>query len=988
MEEPQEKTNHLIDRNNAKTVPPTTIVGIGASAGGLEALNAFFENMPENSGMAFIVVQHLSPDYKSMMVELLSRKTNINVLRVEDGMKVQADSIYLIPPEKNLTLFQGKLFLAPQTLQRGLKLPIDVLFQSLAKDLGGKAIGVILSGTGSDGTLGIRHIKEAGGMVVVQDPSDAKFDGMPQSALLTGVPDIVLPASQIPKALIDFIKHPLSNTSAAAEDAADDDRSKALPGILAVVHNQLGIDFSQYKQETVVRRIERRISVNQLHSMAEYLAFLQDVPNEVNVLHKELLIGVTRFFRDTEAFAQIQELVIPKLFEGKPLNTPIRVWSAACSTGEEPYSIAILLLEHMQEHGLYNNVKVFATDLDKNAIDFASQGSFPESMASDVGEERLKRFFAKEEGSFRINDKIRKMVIFAEHNLTKDPPFSKIDLVICRNLLIYFKPEMQRKVLNMFHYALNENSYLFLGSSESINLLSPFFEPVSTKWKIFQSKKSFAQALHHSPLELDNAMRFRTQQSKNLFAPSKKAGEGTEMMDDILEQLIEIFSPASVLLNARREVMFFFSNANRFVHMPKGRVSWNILDLVSPGLAPLLSNILKQAEAKDQLIYYKGCTYKDDEGKLLTINLTAKKISSKRNANQYFIVAFNENEPTKADAASVAAISIDQDISQRITDLERELQHRDESLQTTIEELETTNEELQATNEELVASNEELQSTNEELQSVNEELYTVNSEYQNKIEELTQLNSDMNNLLRNTLIGTLFLDSSLQIRKFTNEITHLFNVLSVDIGRSIFDISHNATVDVHDIIRKVRLDRKMSNTEIQNFSGGWYMLRVQPYEKSGQEMEGVIVTLVDINELKKAQKAARSAENRLQKTIGAGKMAWWDWDYETGKVDYSPIKAHMLGYEPEELEPMVYAFTKMIHPDDYEKAMKDMRDHLTNKVEIYETEYRLRCKDGSYKWLYDRGGITERDKDGKPKRIAGVVFDISLWKEQRQKADE
>lgn len=827
---------------------PTHYVGIGASAGGLEALEEFFKTMPKDTGMAFIVVQHLSPDYKSMMVELLSRKTSMPVLQIEDGTTVEANRIYLVPPKKNLEIFHSQLFLNEQVRDAGLNLPIDIFFRSLAIDQKKKAIGIILSGTGSDGTLGARAIKEQGGMVMVQDYTSAKFDGMPKSAISTGLVDYILEAGKMSDALIKYVKHPLvAKTDSSLEPNKEE---TDFVKILSLIRSHVGEDFSYYKPKTIIRRIEHRISVNQFRDSEEYIQLLLKSKRECEILAKEFLIGVTQFFRDAEAFELFSKDVLPEVFKDHEEKKQIRMWSAACSTGEEAYTVAILCLEYMRRHNINVDLKIFATDVDKDAIKFAGLASYPDSIVSDVPQNLLKSHFIKKRDSYQINDKIRQMVIFSHHNVIADPPFSKIDAIICRNLLIYLKPEVQKKVLGLFQYSLSNGGFLFLGSSESLSEVSEAFETVSSKWKLFRYRKGYPAPLLASLLSVRTA-------PSNAPLPIVKDLPNMnqqQIQHELYESALNHFAPAGVIVDSNNHIVHFFKDIKRYLNFPQGQASYHLLDLIDPQLSMVVSNMLFRIRKDKNEVYLSKVKFSEN-GRTTFLNLSAKLVQLKRIKQEFVIVSIAEYQDSRPEPIDDAdhRYDFDEQATERIRELERELQYREENLQTTVEELETSNEELQATNEELVSSNEELQSTNEELQSVNEELYTVNSQYQDKINELTTLNNDMSNLLANTQIGTLFLDSQQTIRKFTQEITRIINVLDTDIGRPFTHLTFNCDYqhlyrDVNDVLDTLQI----KEVEVKGHDGEWYLLKIQPYRHSDRSIHGVLITQINISALKKA----------------------------------------------------------------------------------------------------------------------------------------
>ncbi|MFO8042233.1 MAG: chemotaxis protein CheB, partial [Alkalispirochaeta sp.] len=792
------------------------IVAIGASAGGLEALESFFDHMPATTDFAFVVIQHLSPDYKSLMGELLAKHTTMQIAQAEDGLQLRPGVIHLIPRKKNMTVYQGTLFLTEQ--EHGLNLPIDIFMQSLAEDAGERGVGVVLSGTGSDGTRGLRAIKEAGGLVIVQDEEDAKFNGMPRSAISTGIVDFILPAAQIPEELQSFVSGKVRLVDQESSDSAG--ATNSITKIFILIKRKTGVDLSFYKENTILRRLERRMGINQIHDVQRYIQFLEESPNETTTLFKEILIGVTRFFRDRPAFETLAEEVIPAIFEGKERHEQIRVWVAGCSTGEEAYSIAILLSEYAELHFLHNEIKIFATDIDKDAIEFASYGNYPESIAADASPERLTKYFVRKGESYQIVPSIREKVIFAYHNIFKDPPFRRIDLISCRNLLIYLQPVLQKKVLSNFHFSLNEEGYLFLGSSETVGDLTTYFRTIDTKWKLFAYKgSSAAPKIELNTPDTPEGWRERLEATQatqatvgHTHASHRKPSRNTEPM---YEELIEHYLPPTVVVDENRQVVHTFGDLATYLQIPTGKMDLDVMKMARPSVNIPLGTALQTAIRENQFVAYDDISVPHGDTDHVVIRLAVRPLRSAYNARFFAIVFDKQDHPDRSADLPVQRFDVEDSVRRRISDLENELQHTKENLQATIEELETSNEELQATNEELLSSNEELQSTNEELQSVNEELITVNSEYQKKIDELSELNDDMNNLLSGTAIGTIFLDGNLTIRKFTPPAARQINIIKTDVGRPFADLSHNLRYDrLLEDIAQVHSSERPSELEV------------------------------------------------------------------------------------------------------------------------------------------------------------------------------
>ena len=945
------------------------IAGIGASAGGLEALQEFFSSTPTDAPLAFVVVQHLSPDYKSLMDELLARHTKIKIQIAQDGMQVEQNNIYLIPPGKNISIYHDKLYLDDQNHKKSLNLPIDIFFRSLAKDKGKNAVGIILSGTGSDGTLGIKAIKEAGGMVMVQDEKTARFDGMPRNALATGLVDFVLPPSKMPEALIHFIKHPLARSNKEIENILSQNIDE-LSKIALILRDHTGVDFSFYKENTIIRRLERRISINRFNSLAEYVVFLNESNKEKDTLYRELLIGVTRFFRDNEAFVSLQDHIFPKIdFKNKKI---IRIWSTGCSTGEEVYSLAILFMEHLEKYDYDCDIKIFATDIDKYALDQASAGFYPDSVVADIDPMLLTKYFTKRENGFQVHESIRKMVVFANHNLLKDPPFSKLDLLVCRNLFIYIKPEIQKRILSSFFYSLYPEGFLFLGSSETLGTLHEAFEPVDTKWKIYRVKSGYKPSL----IKNMPAPVYFTGETKSQPSSVLKSTHGSKF-EQFAENLLSSIAPPTVVLDDEDNIVHIINDVNKYISFKPGKFSMNLYHHLHPDLTMIVSTQLHNLKKDGKPITYENITGLTGLEKL-SLTIEAKRVFIQN--SHYNVITFREHIGVEVDTEMVKT-TFDESETRRYKELQAELQYTKENLQATVEELETSNEELQSSNEELIASNEELQSTNEELQSVNEELFTVNYEYQSKIDELTKINADINNLLKNTEVGALYLDSKLCIRKITPLVARLTNILPSDIGRPI---SHIAAISVYpnmaEDIAHVSEKLQVIEKELKISEVSYFLVRILPYRTESNAIEGILLTFTDITRLKHQEQSNRLVNKRLQDALQMGQMAWWEWDAITGKVTMDERKATMIGYTLEEFPDTVEGICSLIHPDDYEPTMELMRDHLSGKKPEWVATYRIKRKDGSYGWYYDRGMITHRAADGRPLKLMGTVIEVSHLK--------
>ena len=865
--------------NSPDAVSPTHYIGIGASAGGLEALQDLFANTPSDTGVAYIVVQHLSPDYKSMVPELLSRYSDMPIQQISDSTEIYPDHIYLMPPRKNMMIADGKLLLTDAMPESPPQMPIDFFFKSLAQNYGHRAVGIVLSGTGSDGTRGIKSLKEEGGLVIVQEPDSAKFDGMPRSAMNTGLADLILPATDIGENLVRFFQHPYISGAQPVRSENEED-NQAYDDIFKLLKRQSSINFSQYKASTVARRIERRLGINQLNGLNSYHRLLLESPKELQILSKELLIGVTRFFRDEEVFDYINGRVIPDLVASvMERDKSLRIWVAGCSTGEEAYSLAILFREYIEKEELDCKVSIFATDVDSNAIAEASTGLYSEDIQFDVSEERLEKYFEGRPGGFQIVRSIRESVIFATHNMLEDPPFSNIDLVTCRNVLIYFQQGAQKRVLSSLFFALRYKGYLWLGPSESMGDLKSQFDQVSDRNKLFQKISNQRVPVGSTPPGITFTGKLASPVSMQPFNSVTRASKAVSgPLSLVQDRLLKEFVPACIVLSDTFEAVHVYGDVSRFVRpMGAGKVSNNINDIIHEDLSVAVSTALYRCEKCEEDIFYTDVILHDDDGEDLNLNLSVLIVRSGDRESPMtstnYVIQFQINE----DAERVTAkpgVSFDAQESsrQRIMDLESELIKKQEHLQVTIEELETTNEELQSANEELMSANEELQSTNEELQSVNEELYTVNSEYQEKITQLTELNDDLDSVINATNIGIVFLDESLSIRKFTSVAKQYIHLMENDVGRPFHHISHD--LKYHDLISdvvSVSTNGETIERAVYTRTESAVLVRILPYRNSGGRISrGIVITLTNISRQRFVEAALERAQSQLRDVVLEG----------------------------------------------------------------------------------------------------------------------
>ncbi|MHB9037529.1 MAG: chemotaxis protein CheB [Armatimonadota bacterium] len=838
---------------------PSYIVAVGGSAGGLEAFERFFAGIPPNTGMAFVVIQHLDPTHKALMPELLQRSIEMPVRQIEDGMVVEANHIYVIPPNTDLSISDGRLRLSEPSAAHGQRLPIDSFFQSLAAERGDKSIAVIVSGMGTDGTLGLKAIKEVSGVVLVQSPDSAKFDGMPRSAIGTGQVDCVASIDDLPKELIAYVNHVPRLRKEISE--SDDHPHGALQKILRLLTTRTGHDFSLYKKSTLYRRIEKRAGLHQIGGISEYASYVEQSPEEMDALFRELLIGVTRFFRDPEAFEYLQDKVIPDLVKSAAQGCSIRVWVPACSTGEEAYSLAILLRECLDRLRPDAGIKlqIFATDIDERAIEVARKGLYPANITSDVSSERLERFFAKVDSGYVVGKLIRETVVFAPQNLTADPPFTKMDMVSCRNLLIYFSPELQRKVLPIFHHALNPNGILFLGTAEGIGSLEELFSTIDGKWKVFRRKEMAATQTRLMKIPF-RAPFVETPEVENLEMDTTM-----DVKEALRRTLLERYAPPSVVVTTDGDIVLVSGRTGKYLEPAEGMANWNVSAMAREGLRLELPGAIHRSAIHKTTVSLKGLNVKTN-GDYQKVDVTVNPLIQPSGASELFVVTFEDVLPS--DTVDAVTRPSDEPDAKHVG-IEKELAHTKERLQATLEEMESTSEELKSANEELQSTNEELQSTNEELttskeelQSLNEELVTLNTELQSKVDDLSALNNDIVNLMNSTQVATIFLDGELLIKRFTPAVVGTFNLRSIDVGRPITDITQILKYETIEYdVRSVLDTLTIHESQVESNDGRWFIMRIMPYRTIDNVIDGVVITFSDITQLKRLEERLLKSES-------------------------------------------------------------------------------------------------------------------------------
>jgi two-component system CheB/CheR fusion protein len=843
------------------------IVGIGASAGGLEALEHFLSHVPKNSGMAFVIVQHLDPTRKGIMPELLQRATGMTVMQVKDRTLVQPDHVYVIPPNKDMSILHGVLHLLAPAAPRGLRLPIDFFLRSLAQDQQEHSIGVILSGMGSDGTLGLRAIKEKAGVVLVQEPATAKFDGMPRSAVDAGLADIVAPVEDLPGRILGFLQRTplIARTEAAREDKTQSALEKAI--ILLRAHT--GSDFSFYKRNTFYRRIERRMGIHQISKMAAYVRYLQENSQELNLLFKELLIGVTNFFRDPAAWEQLREQAIPTLLASRSPGQVLRAWVPGCSTGEEAYSLAIVLKEAVEEVKPKGQctIQVFATDLDRDAIDKARQGVFPANIAADVSPERLRRFFAKDEHGYRVHKEIREMVIFAPQNLIMDPPFTKLDILSCRNLLIYLTAEVQKKLIPMFHYSLSPGGILLLGSAETIGDCTDLFAPLNGNLRLFRRTES---VLRPEQVAFPSSFSAVAPAGPEIHPVTKPLAS----LQSLADQLVLLrYAPPAVLANDKGDILYVSGRTGKYLEPAAGKANWNLFAMAREGLRYELADAFQKALRKKGIVALHGLKIGTNGGEQC-VDVILQRLDEPGPLQGLLMIVFTDvaapvaakaaGRPSKPHARSPRLAELEQELLQ----VRGEARATHEEMQTSQEELRSANEELQSTNEELQSTNEELMTSKEEMQSLNEELQTVNTELQAKVDELSRASNDMKNLLDSTDIATLFLDKDLNVRRFTPQATKIIKLIPADTGRPITDLASDLSYpeladDAREVLRKLTFAEKPIGAR----DGRWFTVRIMPYRTHDDRIDGVVITFADITVAKTLEAKLREKHAVLEKDV-------------------------------------------------------------------------------------------------------------------------
>ena len=832
----------------------TRIVGLGASAGGLAALEKFIGQVPAGSGMAYVVVQHMDPTHEALLSTLLQRVTTMPVREVTDAMAVQPDAVYVIPPGCELTVAKGSLRLGAARQPRGRRLPIDVLFRSLARDQGAQAIGVVLSGMGADGTLGLKEIKRQGGLTLAQQPDSAQFDSMPQNAIASGCVDIVaLPEAMPARIARTAAPEAATSAAAAAPQPLDAGQTDALGTILRLLRNHCKHDLSLYKVSTLLRRIERRVAVHKLDSVGAYAGFLQNNPQELNLLFAELLIGVTEFFRDPQVWLDLKETVLPQLLAQHPDETPLRAWIVGCSTGEEAYSLAMVFKEVLdaQPQAPTRTLQIFATDLSADAITVARKGLYPAKIAKDMAPDRLARFFHTQTGGLLIDKSLRDMVLFAQHDVILDPPFTRLDILACRNVLIYFSTVLQQRLMPLFHYSLRPGGVLLLGGSETIGRSHSLFSPLTPKSRLYRRTD---QALNAGTIDFPvnrHRASHKTEQETNVSPPFTHTANLQSLADQVL---LQTFSPPAVLVNEAGDILYISGRTGRYLEPAAGKANWNIHVMARPGLRTQLAMALRQAFRDKTVVELSGLHI--EENAPHTLNVTVQAVLEPKALQGMVMVVFREVAAPRASRAKKgqAQVPLDNALRSELERAHEEIAALRKEMLASKEELQATNEALQSANEELQSANEELTTSKEEAQSMNEELQTINSELQTKLDDLALAQSDMQNLLNSTDIATLFLDNDLNVRRFTEKATGIFHLREGDVGRPLSDLASNLVYpQLHSDAKETLRTLTPCLQQIATTDGRWFSVRIMPYRTLTNMIQGVVLTFVEITVAKELE---------------------------------------------------------------------------------------------------------------------------------------
>jgi two-component system CheB/CheR fusion protein len=950
-----------------------SVVGIGGSAGALESFKAFFEAMPPDSGAAFVIIQHLAPAHKSLLTELLAQHTRMRVVEAQDNMPAEPNCVYVIPPNQYLGIRDGVLYLAKPVMEHGIRMPIDYFLRSLAEDRQERAVCILFSGAGSDGAMGVRAVRGAGGLAIAQDQT-AQFGEMPRSAVATGLVDLVLPPSQMPRALTEYLRQPYVRCGEPADVLAAEGKPGGLNEIFAIVLAQTNCDFRCYKKSTILRRIERRMGLRHISDMAQYSGMLRQDADEVSQLHKDLLINVTAFFRDAEAFEEFRLKVIQPLVQSQQTDDPVRVWVPGCSSGEEAYSVAMLLMEEVAAARKNCPAHIFATDIDDEALQLARVGIYPAGIAADVRIERLAKFFIRKEQGYQVSDSLRNSAVFAAQSLIADPPFSKMDIISCRNLLIYLDAETQAKLIPLFNFALRPDGYLFLGKSESVGGRHDLFDTISKKARLYR------RLTPARPIALDTPIVPGRKRPPPSAGPSESKSPAVFYTDSIRQALLSHFAASVVLVDPKGHILQFHGQTSKYLNMPTGEPTLNLLDTAKEGLSLKLRSAMRQAAGDGKAAVIESVPLTRDQNSLF-VRVVVAPIAQRGEKEPLLAVIFEDiPRPAIVDAAPVQSSESETIVRQ----LEDELRVTQQDLQSSIEELQASNEELRVANEEVISSNEELHSTNEELetskeelQSVNEELTTVNSQLHEKVEKLEKANDDIANFLESTRIATVFMDNELRIKLFTPATTQLLNLIPSDTGRPISDLSLNFIgYDLVADARAVARGEPAIERDVLHADGLCYVARVLPYRAQNDGVDGVVVTFGDVTRLRRAEERTR----RLATVVADSNDAVVLLDLHGNIREWNRGAQGIYGWSEAEALRMNI---RDIVPAEGTADVSDLIQRLLALETIALFETKRRTKDGRVLdvWLT---ATAVRDEAGKVAAIATTERDITERKRAEQ----
>ncbi len=977
-------------QQESETTDDLIVVGIGASAGGVEALTTFFEHVPANTGIAYVVILHMSPDQDSHLAEVLQQVAKIPVTKVTEKQKVIADCVYVISPNQHLVMIDGFVAVSPSTEMEEKRAPVDIFFRTLALSHGARAICVVLSGMGANGSMGLKWIKEQGGAAFVQSPREAEYNEMPRNAISTEMVDSILPVADIPARIIAYKENRNIVYIPADAEKRPEEQQQALREIFTQLRVRTGHDFTNYKRATLLRRIERRINVCNLLDVKAYAAYLQQNPEETTALLKDLLISVTNFFRDRKAFEALQTDVLPPIIKGKSSESSVRIWVAGCATGEEAYSLAMLCAE--QTHSIVDapKIQIFATDIDQTAINIAREGLYTINDAADVSPERLRRFFTKEGSGYRIRREIREMILFATHNFLKDPPFSHLDMVSCRNVLIYLNQTAQQRVLETFHFALNPGGFLFLGSAESADGAIDLFALSSRENHVFQ-KRHISTA---RPLPVpDSVPHLKVEKSdKPIGAFEKPKIKGERItFGDLHVSLVEDYAPPSIVVNEEYDIVHVSERAGRYLQIASGEPSHNLLKLIKPELRLELRSALYQAVQRQSAVDATSLKVNiDDKTENLTIHV--RPVTQEGHVGKGFILVLFEKVTGDVQPETKVIQSeepVARHLEEELMRLKSQLRASNEQHELHAEELKASNEELQAMNEELRSAAEELETSKEELQSINEELRTVNQELKLKVEETTITSNNLQNLINSVDIGTIFLDRSFKVAFFTPAARDLFNLLPADFGRPLSDITtkleyDHLIADVEVVVDKLQPIER----EVKTRDGRVFIMRVLPYRTAEDRINGVVITFINISTVKKAEAALRASEERLRITLESVEMGVWDYAITEDKVMWNQQHYLMLGLTPDDKPKPGSYFLNFVVEEDRDSLRAKLEKAVSN-ADVFEAEFRIKRADtGNIRWMNGYGRSIEKNESGRSTRMVGVMYDITERKKLEQQKDE